>query len=249
MFGGGRVTNQSGWVVKDARISGAGDANHCAVGISAVGTTLNLLALRVTGDSLRILLSTRIRILDTWNEASDATMHGYQPYNGLAVVDCEKINNRVGTLSDISTYLYGPYIEAERFWVAGNLLNLHSDSGRSVSHGIRNAHGSKYAIVHNTVAESGNFQDSFKIHALDASTFTHWPTSLAGPAGDSGGMSRYGYIGDNETWAAWSTDLMSIGSQQDNDQGLVKDIIVEGNWFKSPTGNGQESHLSSRAPA
>jgi hypothetical protein len=56
-------------------------------------------------------------------------------------------------------------------------------------------------------------------------------------------MSRYGYVGDNKTWAAWSTELMSIGSQQDNDQGLVKDMIVEGNWFKSPIGNAQQTSL------
>jgi hypothetical protein len=243
MFGGPRSTAQSGWVVKDVTISGAADINHYAVGISTVGTTQNLLALRVTGDSLRILLTTSMRILDIWNEDPDATKHGQQPYNGLAVVDCDKINNRIGSVGNTSSYPYGLYIEAERFWIAGNLLNLQSNSGREVSHGIRVAHGYKYALVHNTVAESGNFQVSFKLHALDASTFTHWSTSLAGPGGDSGGMSRHAYVGDNKTWAAWSTEVMSIGSQQDNDQGLVKDVIVEGNWFKSPIGNALQTPL------
>jgi hypothetical protein len=242
-LGGPRLAKQKPWTFMDLTIDGTDDTNHLMEGFMFTGGTQNVLLLRLTGRYLHLLANVAIGAIDSNNNSGDPPRTGHQPFWGLAIVDCEMVDVHPGTVGNSSTYPYGVYVEAEKFWLAGNSFDLNSDSGREVSHGIRVAYGWKFALVHNTVARSGNFQLSFKIHGL-SSTAPNWTTTAAGVNGNSGGATKYGYVGDNQTWPAYGPVTMSVGAASDGDTPIITDVIVEGNWFKPSTGGLAQAGLA-----
>lgn len=196
--------------------------SHYAIGQS--GGIDRLLLLRCTGKATGRVFLNPSNVLNIYNSGGHP---GHHIWDQLAIVDCATNSIPIGSPAPATnTWPYGSYVSADRCYFAGNNFDLAGGSGEGTSHCARFPYAGKLVLSNNTMARAGYNEHCFKVAA---------PVAGSNAVEENGlgqGSSRWILCSDNDIKPAYGGGPLSFGPESDSVAELVKDCIIERNWFR-----------------